>query len=274
VAAKPNAWQEKCTQLLLECVELGHLIGAAAWHERRKVLAAEAQTTIQPPSQARVIIADCSLVGRDLRGFGFQFCYLARVDFTDADLRGCDFDRAALVGSRLVRADLRGAKFLRTKIGADTLGWHVKIDSKTVLAFTGGLESLSGFDLHFRRRADEDQKIADIGNSGSALLRAWYWLIDYGRSLWRVSAIFLGVALTFALIYRAIYARQPGAFEKGDWTTFDFLIMSIQRFLNAPPVFGGKSTLVQSLFAFEAAIGYGALALLAAVLLRKLVVLK
>jgi hypothetical protein len=50
--------------------------------------------------------------------------------------------------------------------------------------------------------------------------------------------------------------------------------MSAQRLVNAPAIIDSGAPSVQALFFAESAIGYGALALLAAVLIRKLTVLE
>ena len=270
--ATPAAWQERCTTELLACLAIGGVAGAARWDASRADLTAEASRLghLYP----RVVIADCKLRNAALKSWRFDHCYLARVDFTDADLRDASFDRAIFRACRLVRADLRGTQFRRTAIDGASLGWSVVIDKKTTLSFTGTGENLAGFDPHFRRRAEEDQRIYDIRLGEYNLLRAWYELIDYGRSISRIAMILGFITLSFGLLYNWEFTLDHANFAHGDWQLQNFLLLSAQRLINAPSPIDSSNVVVQSLFFVEGAIGYGALALLVAVLLRKLTILE
>jgi Pentapeptide repeats (8 copies) len=268
------AWQKKCTQALESCVALGER-GANAWLEVREALGAEAEEKIQPRVQARIIIADCDLRGRDLQSYSFQHVYLARVDFTGADLRGADFDRAIINACWLVRTDLRRAKFDRTKIDQQTIGWYAVIDRSTTLAFTGGTESLVGFDPDFRFSAEEGVRIAEFRRRNrNPVLGLIFGLLDYGRSIWRLLVLYAVISAFFAAVYWVSYLTGGLTFDAGHWSFLAFNIMSAQRFLNANPMFGSDAEAAQTLFLAEAALGYGALGVFSAVLLRKIIIFR
>lgn len=272
--AREHAWQRKCTRELKKCVASGER-GASDWLEKTKELRAEAEMTIRPREQARVVIADCDLRGRDLRSYSFQYAYLARVDFTGADLRRSDFDRAIISDCKLVRTDLRGAKFDRTKIDQLTIGWHVVFDRSTTLAFTGGTDALVGFDPGFRFSAEEGMRIAEFRRSNrNLLLGLAFGALDYGRSVWRLLAFYAAISTAFAALYWGTYRAGGLSFDAGCWSFLDFNIMSAQRFLNANPMFGSVADAAQALFLAESALGYGALAVFSAVLLRKLIIFR
>ena len=270
--ASQNAWQERCTAGLLECIAIGGESGAARWDLLRARLTAEAERLRHP--YPRVVIADCNLRDAVLRSWRFDHCYLARVDFTNADLRNASFDRAILRSCRLVRANLRGTQFLLTAIDGASLGWFVTIDKKTTLSFTGTGESLSGFDPHFRRRAEEDQRIYDIKSNGYNLIRLWYEFIDYGRSVRRILLILSGIIFVFGFMYALIYSLNPTTFLPGKWNIQDFIMMSAEKISNSPSLIDSHNIFVRFLFFSEGVAGLGALALLVAVLLRKLTILE
>lgn len=268
--ATKNAWQEKCTAELLRCLQVGGKTGAAQWDIVRRDLVQQALKSL-PNAEARVVIADCDLRQVSLKDWRFDHCYITRTDFTDANLSNANFDRAMLRGCRLVRANLRGAQFARASIDEQSLGWSVVIDKRTNLAFTGNPENLSGFDPNFRRRANEDQKIFDLKSSKKdRLINLWLWTIDYGRSFWRVTFLLLIISVIFGSIYFVLFLMDPSTFAKGEWTALDFYLMSGQRIINAPALIDGNSGALQFLFLLESSVGYASLALLSAVLLRKL----
>lgn len=267
-----NAWQIHCTGELQRCVAMGELMGATEWNVARKGLIAEARQRGVDP--ARIVIADCNLGNARLRRWRFDHCYLARVDLTDADLRGANFDRAILRKCRLVRADLRGAEFLRTSIDDGTLGWAARIDHRTMLACTGSADGLAGFDPLVRRRAAEDQRIHNMRALEWGPARAWYEIIDYGRSISRLVLIAAVLVSVFSLAYASIYAYAPAHWEGGPWSWTDFLFLSAAKFINVSATIDSKSQLPQALFLFESMVGYAFLALLAATLVRKLMILE
>lgn len=174
-----------------------------------------------------------------------------------------------------MESNLRGTRFCRTGIDDKSLGWHAKIDSKSQLAFTGTLDTLSGFDPHFRRRVEEDQRIFDIETSKNhRYMKRWYWVIDYGRSVNRVASIVFASSLFFGALHWLIAARIPNAFTGGESGFIKLWMMAAQRTLNAQPSIDSALIGVQILFVAEAAVGFAGLALLSAVLLRKLTVLE
>jgi uncharacterized protein YjbI with pentapeptide repeats len=270
----PNEWQRECTAAFRECVERDPW-GPTAWAQKVPELTAKANATIEDPQRRRIIIADCDLRGRDLRSFSFKFIYFARVDFTGADLSKAVFDRSILSGCRMVRSDLRGAKFLRTKIDSDTIGWDAIWDRTTELKFMGGTESLVGFEPSFRFKADEDSRIADYlarkTNSAFRFILEW---LDFGRSVRRLLGAVGIVAVVCGAFYWVLEKLQWVVFEGEGHTIADFILMSGQRLINANPTFGTASFFGQCLFFMEAAIGYGALALLSAVILRKFILFR
>ena len=258
-------WQKRCTKTLTDCVALGAAAGETAWERHRRELVQE----------DRIIIANCDLRGRDLAGFNFSFCYFIDVDLTGASLRRATFDRAIVRKCFFVRADLRGADFSRASIGRDTIGWDAIIDRTSRLAFTGASDDLGGFGPLFRSRAEDDQRVDAIERSNRhPVAKIWYRFIDYGRSIWRLGIAFLLVTVVFGVIYWLVDLYRPDLYDRGHWAFPDFIIMSTQRFLNGPPFFGGQGRLLQSLFALEGVLGYASLGLLAAVLVRKLVVVR
>jgi hypothetical protein len=99
-------------------------------------------------------------------------------------------------------------------------------------------------------------------------------LIDYGRSISRIGSILSSIVAAFGIIYWWEYHLSHSVFSPGDWKIQHFLLLSAQRLINAPSFIDSSDLFVQSLFFLEGAVGYGALALLAAVLLRKLTILE
>jgi hypothetical protein len=270
----PNEWQKKCTQELQTCVAMGSR-GAAAWSACSSALQAEAKQIISKRDEQRVVIADCDLRGIDLKSYVFQYTYLARVDFTGADLSGANFDRAILSDCKLVRADLRGAQFIRTKIDDRTIGWDVRFDRTTRFAFTSGADSLVGFDPDFRSSAEEASRIANYHRASSAKILLWlYGLIDHGRSVWRLSLLCAGIIALFAAGYALGEWRGWLTFDAGKHSYWAFVVMSAQQFINGNPMFSSSSLVAQTAFLAEALLGWAALALFAATILRKLVLFR
>ncbi|WP_421936292.1 pentapeptide repeat-containing protein [Phenylobacterium sp.] len=264
------AWRQKCTAELMRCLQIGGSAGAREWDAARRRLVAEALRLFKE-AYARVEIADCDLRKAHLKNWRFDFCYIIRADFTDANLSGASFDRAILRECRLVRANLRGTQFIRTAADGKTLGWSVQIDKRSTLAFTGTADGLAGFDWHFRRRAEEDHRIFDIRSANRDWpLKIWLWCIDYGRSATRVGMIVAIFGVIFGTIYLFADRSRPENFVGGPWSALDLYIMSAQRILNSQPDIESKVDWLRLVFVAESAVGFAALALLSAVLIRKL----
>jgi hypothetical protein len=153
---------------------------------------------------------DANLQGAVLTGAELQGAVLTGANLKNVDLNDCHLENAKVMYSNLknvnlCRADLRGTNFEMGQVDGSTLIWSCKIDRKT--DFRGvGLDSVridSGtkylLKYNVRRMNWEDW----YGKHWFLqwLVRAFWWVSDYGISTGRIMLTFFLLALAFANIY-------------------------------------------------------------------------
>jgi len=181
-----------------------------------------------------------------------QDAYLRGADLTGTDLRGADMSNADVTG---VKFDLRAMR-------------------KKCLGVKGS-ESVHGNALFKRAVADQDYIDAlEAHWQGSWrrwLFRAW-GLIDYGRSIWAVVFIAMGLMTLFGIIYTVLPGtvglacdiKKDGCMLHGCFTPFYFSIVTFTT-LGFGDI-SAKTTLGEVLVTIEVLFGYTSLGLLLSVL--------
>jgi len=207
------------------------------------------------------------------------------IDLQDADLRETNLTLANLSDVNLTRADLRGAKLWGATLDGAKLAesrlddanlTHVSWDIRRMSGrYRGirGLDSCYGNALFKRAAADQDY-LDTLKHSvrfslwGSLLF--WIWgLLDYGRSLWRVTLI----AAAIGASYGAIYSHWPYLIDytqsvSSKFTPYYFSIVTFTTlgFGDVKPASDTGEILVCS----EVILGYATLGVLLSVLVEKL----
>ncbi len=154
-------------------------------------------------------LAESRIQGADLRGTNLKGANLAGVDLRGATLVGADLRRARLDKASLVDSDLRNANLAETDLSGMSYG--------TFRSMRGHYYGIRGLDTCFGNalfvRDAHDQDYLDnlqhsIEQTPSASSKRWkqFWfsawsLIDYGRSLAKLSVYALAVATAFGAIY-------------------------------------------------------------------------
>lgn len=154
-------------------------------------------------------LSESKLCGADLRGAN-----LRNVNLQGADLKGARLDRSDLTGASLVEVDVTGANFSyanfdNANLTALMYGGYRKMTG----LFYGvrGLESSFGNAMFVRDARDQDyidtlnhtiNRLPDgrLKTFERALFRAWA-MIDYGRSLFKVTFYAFLLAFLYACIY-------------------------------------------------------------------------
>jgi hypothetical protein len=158
---------------------------------------------------ARAYLAESTLIGADLRGTDLSNANLSGVDLSQANLGGAKLTGARLDLASLVDADLRNANLAETDLSGTTYGSFRSMEGH----YYGirGLDTCYGNALFVRDARDQDYLDTvqhAIDQTAKPMTRRWkqLWfsawsLIDYGRSLAKLSLYALALATVFGAIF-------------------------------------------------------------------------
>jgi uncharacterized protein YjbI with pentapeptide repeats len=211
-----------------------------------------------------------NLTGADLSGADLRDCRLDKTDLTDADLSGAD-----ITGARMGQANLAGANVFDLKYGTFRSMRHHYYGIR-------GLSTCYGNRIFVRDAADRDylgtleKRISADPSPPRRMLRKaglWGWgLIDYGRSLGRLTAAALLVALAFGTVYALDRSFDWGLLDHagGEETSFSPFYFSIVTYTTlgfgdiTPASLSGEIIVV-----IEVVLGYITLGMLLAILANR-----
>jgi len=242
-------------------------------------------------------LSGAKLTGANLEGADLSEANLTGSGFNRAKLRNAKLRRTKLSGANLSLADLHGANLFQAEMqdaylrGADLTGTDLRGADMSNADVTGvkfdlramrkkclgvkGSESVHGNALFKRAVADQDYIDAlEAHWQGSWrrwLFRAW-GLIDYGRSIWAVVFIAMGLMTLFGIIYTVLPGtvglacdiKKDGCMLHGCFTPFYFSIVTFTT-LGFGDI-SAKTTLGEVLVTIEVLFGYTSLGLLLSVL--------
>ncbi len=219
-------------------------------------------------------IRGANLSNADLVGADLTNANLVGVNLTNADLVGADLINAILVMANLSNADLMGANLSGASI------YEVRWDRSKMRGKYEGIRLDSCFGNALFKRDAADQDFLDTlegewGRSWRRHLFGCWGLIDYGRSLWRISALAFGLIIFFG----AIYSIWPHLLGYTNWvgdsisprdhfTPFYFSIVTYTT-LGFGDVSPKGHMLGEIIVSFEVILGYVTLGLLISVLGNK-----
>jgi len=219
-------------------------------------------------------MAGAELINVDLSNSSLVWTNLDHAILVGADIRKAMLVHANLSNAELNNANLTGANFSGADISRAELG-GVKWDRKYMRRMfqnIRGIESCNGNSIFTRDAADQEY-IENIESQWSKdwwlKLLFWAWgVIDFGRSIWRVSAIAAAIAAIFGMIY-AIFPLLLNINDsaKTPFTPFYFSIVTYTTlgFGDVKPA----TLLGELLVSFEVILGYVTLGLLLSVLANK-----
>jgi hypothetical protein len=269
---RPNEWQEYCTQVLKECVSEPIATRAQSWTEERWRLIQLSRQLIADEKQQRVLIADARFHNEDLTGFDFSYCYIVRCSFRKSKLSYAKFGYAILRCSELNDADIRAVSFFKSDLKEVTLT-DVIFDRHTNW-------NLAGWD----RYGDLSDQLADridrdrarwANRKASLIVRALNYATDHGFGVRRVAISCAAAPLVFGVLYwvldRSHFAVAAGKSTPEALTLWNFVLLSLERFVSGSPWIFGVSPLAHFLTAFETLLGLLLLGLLIAMLVRQIV---
>lgn len=269
--SKPDQWQEYCTQVLQKCVTEPIATRAQAWSKERSHLIHLARKLIENVKHQRILIADASLVDADLTNFDFRYCYIVRCSFRKAKLKGAKFDYAILRQSDLHEADVCEASFFKADLKEVILS-DVKYDEDTkwILANWDRHGEVAGQLLD---RIDRD--CAHWANRNAPLIvRALNYATDHGFGIHRVAIACAATPVAFGILYwlldRRHFAVAAGNGSPETLTIWNFILLSLERFVSGSPWIFGVSLLAHFLTALETLLGFLLLGLLIAMLVRQI----
>ena len=213
------------------------------------------------------------LSGAILNGANLANANLAGVDLSEARLRNATLTDADLTEATLIKAELGGADLTRCNLSYADIRYMVYPPRDMRKKFCGirGLNTCYGNVLFQSYAADQDYLDSLEGCLSKWQLRLFdlWWLLGYGRSLWRVMVLSVLIIVLFGAIYatnpeiiRANTANQPET-----WFTpyyYSTVIFTTLGFGNLAP----NSLLGEFLVTLEVLLGYLTLGLLIAILVR------
>jgi len=141
----------------------------------------------------------------------------------EANLQGANLRETNLQGAILKRADIRGAEFggaklqnadfSRAIVDGSTLIWRCEVDRKTKFEIVEldaariypGIKQL----LEYNIRRKNWERWYKEHHFLKLLVKAFWWISDYGLSTKRIIFTFLGLALFFAAVYSIFAFLSP-----------------------------------------------------------------
>lgn len=269
-SGEENAWQKYCTGVLRECIDLPEEDRASEWRNAQHQLKQLARRLIAKVREQRIIIADFSTNNTDLRNFDFRYCYIVRSNFERCDLTGCRFDYAIIRNCQLNHANLTNTHFGHADIEDSSL-LDVVYDKRTNWNLSNW-QSGRGMSPRLEERIQQDRLKASDANA-PFIVRFLNFLTGHGIGIGRV---FIGCALIislFSVLYFMIdrqgFVVSAGGSSATSLTFWNFLLLSLERFVNASSWVIGISPLAQFLTILETIVGLLALAILIAMVVRQ-----
>ena len=265
----PGEWQKYCTKLLMETLALPEHQRAQAWLEARQHLSTLADECISDTKQRRLIIADALLRNQRLEDFDFSYCYITRTDLRGADLRNTKFRFAIIRQGTFNDANARGANFSHSDLEGTSIE-TMQYNENTKLNFAR-FRPAGSVSLQLQDRVRRD-RIAAAGRNAPVPVKLLNWLTAYGFGIVRLLIVSVFLIVCFAVAYWMIGASAfyAGTGDSGQspLNFWSYLLLSLERFLNASPWIFGVSPLAHLLTAAETLIGFVMLAILIAIVVR------
>jgi hypothetical protein len=258
--------QEFCTNLLGECLASdSHELGVRRWDEFWQSSYGE--------NPVRIIIADLDLRGISLSGYNFRYCYFARVRLNDCDLRHVDFYNAIARDCHLNWVDLRGTIFN----GADFKGSVVipsDWDKTTQPGWRAEPSNIADLGLPFREHVAIHRTIQHYKETKRTRLeKVWDYATNYGTSMRRFLPACALVMFVYAIVFAILGKCLPQAFNRPIGSMNCFLL-SVARFFNISYEVDSSNQVVQMIMFSETIVGLIATAVLLALILRRVVLVR
>lgn len=230
--------------------------------------------TLRDANLHQMNLAGQMLVTADLTGASVNNSDLTGANLSGANLTGASFSISDLGGANLNGANLSGADFSNANLSEVDLG-NIDWDrSKMRRRYLGvrGLDSCLGNPIFKRAAADQDY--LDSLEYKWRFSKWWTFVfqiwgaLDYGRSIFRVAGLGLGIITVFAAIYYAdpTLLNTPTGYVRSWFTPIYF---SIAHF-TASGLSDATTTSAEILACLEFILGYLNLGLLLAVLAEKI----
>lgn len=160
------------------------------------------------------------LQGVNLRNAHLEGVNLKAARLEGADLSGIHLERAILTlshleGAKLWWAHLEGAVLRTSVINGLTLFWKCSNDSKTDFRGVGlnscRIDDKTKYLLEYNKRRLNCEDWYKEHPRLAWLVKAFFWMSDYGRSTGRIIFTFFGLALIFAgIYYLSALVSSPG----------------------------------------------------------------
>jgi uncharacterized protein YjbI with pentapeptide repeats len=240
-------------------------------------------------------LSRATLRSADLSGANLGGAYLRGATLSGANLRGADLRRASLIAATLGGANLSLADFTEANLsravlsGADLSGANLNKTNLSLADLSNaeltnviwqfstmrgcylgirGLDSCYGNALFRRAAADQDFLDALEAHLKDSWREALFWawgLINYGRSLFRVAILALGLAAVYGTIYKIFPETLNYKESAQTWFTpyyFSIVTYTTLGFGDVKPANLAGEIIVTT----EVILGYTTLGLLLAVL--------
>jgi uncharacterized protein YjbI with pentapeptide repeats len=243
------------------------------------------ETEIAWADLANAKLMEANFTNASLMGTNFTGANISYADFTNADVRESNFTNATLSWANFANANLSNANLTNAKLivanFSDADVSQVQWDRSQMRGKYIGIRGLGSCfgEARFKRDAADQDFLDTLEREWSVswryyLFRCW-GLIDYGRSLWRILALAVGVIVTFGAIFSVWPPLLGYKSWEGDSTSptdrFTPFFFSIVTFTTVG--FGGVSPkgnmLGEIIVSTEVILGYVTFGLLISVLGNK-----
>lgn len=228
-AKKPRC-DPKQLELLLKCSEKKDMTEWNNWrseNSEEEIWLQEAPLSGEHLEGAKLDFAhleEAFLGSVHLEGADLGLAHLEKADLKGARLERSHLDRACLEGADLYDAYLEGADFTASVVDGSTLFWKCSVDRKTDFRGVGldgcRIDEGTKYLLEYNRRwmnwqdwyRGESRKshpqrvlkkksVRMMRQLLTSPVRLFWFLSDYGRSTIRILALFLALAIVFAVAY-------------------------------------------------------------------------
>jgi hypothetical protein len=185
--------------------------------------------------QGNVNLAGAKFQKSILTNASFTTAYLKNAKFNEADLRKAKLQNARLEGAIFYHARLEGANLRTTIVDGYTSFWAIKINNQTNFRGVGlnncRIDSATKQLLEYNIRRINWEDWYKEHPKLKWLVKPFWWMSDYGLSTGRIIAIFFGLAVVFAVVYRlwpnSVMVNQVVGDIRGFWHALYFSVVTM-----------------------------------------------